>query len=269
MLALDIDSKNLKPPYLIHSDIFKSFGLIKNEYKRLSGKAVPASLHLNLLVNSFGREHLVFPSFNYSFPKDKTFNLKTTQSDVGALTNYLISNSLFDRTETPIFSFLTEIKELLSDSRRPFSKGSVFDYLYSKDGTIIFYGAEISACTYLHYVEDQYGPPLFRYDKKFTGSIVDGEEAKETWVEFHVRPLGLDLDYNWELLYELLLQKNVVHKLAPSVFAICCRDISRIWGEFFTNDQFSILSADSKESVKNHVKQLGRRFLQTDFEVAK
>lgn len=267
MSALDIDSKNLKPPYLIHSDIFKSFGLIKDEYKRLNEKVEPALLHLNLLVKSLGRENLIFPSFNYSFPKDKVFNLKTTQSDVGALTNYLITKSLFERTRTPIFSFLTDIRELLSGSLAPFSKKSVFDYLYLTDGTIVFYGAEISACTYLHYVEDQYGPPLCRYDKKFTGLIVDGEKSEETSVEFHVRPLGLDLDYNWEFLYELLTHENVVHKLAPSVFAIRCKDISRIWGEVFKKNQFSILSVDSQYSVKNHVKQLGRRFQQNDFEV--
>jgi len=108
---------------------------------------------------------------------------------------------------------------------------------------------------------------LFRYDKKFTGLIVNDEESKETGVEFHVRPQGMDLEYNWELLYKLLINENVVHKLAPSVFAIRCRDISRIWGESFKGDQFSILSVGSQETVKAHVKKLGRRFIQNDFEV--
>jgi len=77
----------------------------------------------------------------------------------------------------------------------------------------------------------------------------------------------MDLEYDWELLYELLINENVVHKLAPSVFAIRCRDISRIWGESFKGDQFSILSVGSQETVKAHVKKLGRRFIQNDFEV--
>ena len=118
--------------------------------------------------------------------------------------NYVLENQFLSRTKTPIFSFLTDIKDVLCGHNFPFSTGSVFDFVNNNDGTIVFYGAEISSCTFLHYVENQFGPPVFRYDKKFIGSISDGQTISNTFVEFHARPLGLELDYNWDLLLKLL-----------------------------------------------------------------
>jgi Aminoglycoside 3-N-acetyltransferase len=265
---LDIDLKKFKAPYLVHTDILHSFGLIKEKFQKYGRSVAPSQLHFDLLAATFGKDNLIFPSFNYSFASDKIFDLRRSPSHVGEITNYLISNSIFGRTRTPIFSFLTDIKDLLSGSRFPFSKGSVFDYLYSNDGTIIFYGTDISSCTYLHYVEDQYGPPLFRYDKIFEGVLLDEEESVEKAVEFHVRPLGLGLGYNWGLLFGLLMESQVVHRIAPSVFAVSCRDISQIWGSFYSNDQCLILSESVIDPVREKLKILGRRFLQSDFEVS-
>ena len=267
MSLLDIDLKNLKPPFLVHSDLFNTSGLINELFKKEDKKLEPTILHLKLLMNVFGKDNLIFPSFNYSFPKDKLFDLQRTPSDLGVLPNYIISNDFFKRTKTPIFSFLTNIPELLIHHNRPFSHGSVFDFLYKNDGAVIFYGAEISSCTYLHYVEDQYGPPLFRYEKQFSGLLVDNDAIEETNVEFHVRPLGIDFDYNWDQLFELLSSSNVVKRLGPAVFAVRCKDLSLVWGEYFSKDQFAILSKSTSHSVKNKVNEYGRRFVQSDFEV--
>ena len=87
---LVIDSKKLKPPYLIHSDLLKTFGLIKEEYKNSKGKKCPLEMHFNLLSNLFSKENLIFPSFNYDFPKTKFFDTQLTLSQVGSLTNYIL-----------------------------------------------------------------------------------------------------------------------------------------------------------------------------------
>ena len=166
---LDIDLKNLKPPYLIHSDVFSTFGLIKEEYKSSALKVNPLELHFSLLCELFSRDNIILPSFNYDFPKTKLYDTKLTNSQVGSLTNYVLENELLSRTKTPIFSFLSNISALLSEHNFPFSTGSVFDFLHNNDGTIVFYGAEIFSCTYIHYVENQFGPPVFRYDKRFIG----------------------------------------------------------------------------------------------------
>ena len=263
---LDIDLKNLKPPYLIHSDLFKTFGLIKEVYKETKGQISPLELHFNLLSNLFSKENIILPSFNYDFPRTKFYDTKLTTSQVGSLTNYVLENQFLSRTKTPIFSFLTDIKDVLCGHNFPFSTGSVFDFVNNNDGTIVFYGAEISSCTFLHYVENQFGPPVFRYDKKFIGSISDGQTISNTFVEFHARPLGLELDYNWDLLLKLLEENNVIHKLANNLFAVKAKDLLSVWGNFYTKNQFDILSIQTKDVVINKFNSIGRRFIQKDFE---
>ena len=266
MLLLDIDSKNLKPPYLIHSDLFRAFSFIKEAYKESKEDVNPSELHFDVLCQIFGKENLILPSFNYDFPKSKIYDTKNTSSQVGTLTNYVLENSLLCRTKTPIFSFLTDIPELLLEHSYPFSSGSVFDYLYVNDGSVVFYGTDITSCTYLHFIENQFGPPLFRYDKNFGGTIIDKGIYKDCFVQFHVRPHGMELDYNWNFLYQLLIQKDVVVNLSNNCFAVKARNISRIWGELFVKDPFEILSKESKIIVKTHVDKIGRRLIQSDFE---
>jgi len=264
---LDIDSKNLNPPYLIHSDLFNTFGLIKEEYKKSKVKANPLELHFNLLCKFFSRKNIILPSFNYDFPKTQFYDTKLTISQVGSLTNYVLENELLPRTKTPIFSFLTDISDILNEHNFPFSTGSTFDFIYQNDGTIVFYGSEISSCTFLHYVENQCGPPLFRYDKKFVGSISNNQTVSNTFVEFHTRPLGLELDYNWDLLLKLLVENNAIHSLANKIFAVKAKDLLSVWGNFFTKNQFNILSMQSKDLVFAKFNSIGRRFIQEDFEV--
>ncbi|MDC0074993.1 hypothetical protein OAK17_09095, partial [Alphaproteobacteria bacterium] len=124
---LDIDLKKHKPPYLIHSDVFKTFELIKQAYLLNKNKINQCQIHFELLCNNFGIDNLILPSYNYDFSKTKVFNLTASSSHVGALSNYVISNKLLRRTKTPIFSFLTNIKALTELHSYPFSSGSVFD----------------------------------------------------------------------------------------------------------------------------------------------
>lgn len=263
---LDIDSKNLKPPYLIHSDSFKTFGLIEEEYKSSKIKVNPLELHFNLLCKLFSRNNIILPSFNYDFPKTKLHDTKLTNSQVGSLTNYVLEKQILSRTKTPIFSFLTDIPDILSEHNFPFSTGSTFDFIHKNDGTIVFYGAEICSCTFLHYVENQFGPPVFRYDKKFIGSISDNQTISKTFVEFHVRPLVLRLGYNWNLLLKLLVDNNAIHTLSNNFFAVKAKDLFSIWGNFFIKNQFDILSMQTKDIAYNKFNSNGRRFTQKDFE---
>jgi len=266
--VLDIDLRRHKPPYLVHSDTFRMFGLVRDRYSKSDAQQDLSKLHFDYFCEKFGKDNLVLPSFNYDFPKEKTFDVLKTPSQVGSLTNYVIKNSLLKRTATPIFSFLTNIAELLTENNTPFSRGSVFDRMYQMDGTVIFYGTKIDSCTYLHFVEDQFGPPLFRYQKEFAGQLVDGQSAREIKVEFHVRPMGLDLDYDWDKLNQLLIDSNVVTNLAKGCFAVKVKDLSRVWGDFFKKNQFEILSAETKDSVLGEYQKIGRRFIKSDFEAS-
>jgi aminoglycoside 3-N-acetyltransferase len=263
---LDIDLKNIKPPYLIHSDAFKTFVFIKEAHKSIKAGQDALSLHFNFLCKLFDKSNIILPSFNYDFSKTKIYNVKSTSSQVGSLTNFVLKNNLLQRTKTPIFSFLTNIPDLLIEHNFPFSSGSVFDFIHRNDGSIVFYGTEISSCTFLHFVENQYGPPKYRYDKKLIGTITNDHSTNPTFVEFHVRPFGIKLDYNWNFLFKLLSDKRVIHRLSNNFFVIKARDLSNIWGSYFVKNQFDILSIDTKEIIFKKFISVGRRFIQKDFE---
>lgn len=263
---LDIDLKRLKPPFLVHSDLFRTHRLIRENHNSVKNNSEFAHKHFDFLSHTFGKENLILPSFNYLFPKDRVFDVQDTQSQVGALTNFVLDNQLLKRTKTPIFSFLSNISDLINDHNKPFSKGSVFDFINQNDGTIVFYGTSILSCTFLHYIENQCGPPLYRYDKKFSGVIIDNALPSQTHVEFHVRPSGLNIDYNWAMLFDLLKSEGVIHDLGFRVLAVKARDLIDTWGDVFLVDQFSFLSQETKGAVKQKFNQLGRRFVKKDFE---
>lgn len=266
MWKLDIDLKNLKPPYLIHSDLFRMY---KNPWLRSNSNATSGymSRHLKFLEKNFGVNNLIIPSFNYDFSKKNLYDIELDKSHTGALSNFIMDNNLLKRSKTPIFSFLTNIEELLCTQELPFSCGSTFDYLYNNDGAIVFYGAPISSCTYLHFIEDQFGPPMYRYDKCFSGDVISSNKTERVKVRFHVRPSKLKIDYDWDYLFSLLEAQQVLVKFSPDFFAVRAKDLSMIWGNQFSRDQYSILSFSCRREVTAEIELAGRRFIQKDFEL--
>jgi len=90
--------------------------------------------------------------------------------------------------------------------------------------------------------------------------------SNDVSVKFHVRPLGLDLDYNWDFLFGILRENNVVVDLGINFFGIKVRDISNIWGEVIKEAPTKILSKECANEVQNKLDTIGRRYLISDFE---
>lgn len=265
---LEIPVGKIQPPFLIHSDLFKSFHLIKNIYLQNRAEADPFLLHFDLLCGVFGRDNIILPAFNYDFPTTRCFDVESSPSQVGALTEYVLNKHLLKRTETPIFSFLTNTMQTEGVSHFPFGAGSVFETVFEQGGTVVFYGAGIEACTYLHFVEQQFGPPVYRYDKRFEGVVVGQGRVRDVSVEMHVRPRGVALDYDWPFLLALLRDQAVIVNLAERCFAVRAQDLSNIWGAQLRSDPFSVLSAQTRPALRAQYEQLGRRFQLADFEEA-
>lgn len=259
---MKISSKlDLKPPFLVHSDVFNARRYISyNENENIR------ELHIKFLSNSFGVDNLVFPAFNYDFPKTKIFDVQNDPVQVGSLPQYLLDSQKYFRTETPVFSFLSKSANLPTTNMAPFSTGSVFDCLYQSDGTILFYGADISSCTYLHFIESQIGGVPYRYNKMFNGTIINQEKTRHATVVFHVRPLGYDFTYNWDYLVALLNNVNKIYKLGTNFFAIKARDLSEIWGTAFAENTFQCLDLQMRDPVMKKIKELGRAIHITDCE---
>ena len=264
-----IGLNNCNPPFLVHSDIFRTVDLVRKQLGASRDLSQVLRAHVAHLENWFGVGDLIFPTFNYDFPKSKVFDIEKTDSQVGSLTNYVRSLGDYYRTTTPVYSFAINRIRPKTYSNTPFGKGSLFDDLYEEDGTIVFYGTGINRCTYLHYVESQNGPPRYRYDKSFRGTLIANGTHMGCEVLFHVRPLDINWGYDWGELERILIDAGVIISLGRNMFAVKARDLSEIWGDRIRANDLSILSDDCRVDVESRLSNLGRRFILTDFEQAK
>ena len=86
-----IDLKKCNPPFLVHSDIFRTARLIRKGLIKNPKKKHILHAHISYLENLFGAGNLIFPTYNYDFAKLKVFDVKNSESHVGVLTNYVLN----------------------------------------------------------------------------------------------------------------------------------------------------------------------------------
>ena len=261
--------KGLNPPYFFHCALSK-VELINLGTERLSRTAF-IEAHLHSIENKFGRENLIFPSFNFDFKETGEFRPQSDDTFVGALSNHLIGKEGFHRSHTPFFSCISPNNEFVKNyvnrsSYEPFSENSIFGDLYKSDGSIILYGVNFPELTFIHFIEHSKGPPKFRYDKSYQGQVITDSTIKDVEVTFHVRPLGMNFDYDWQEIERTAQNADAVVDLAPNVLGISAKSYAEIIGNLGSRDEFSLLDEPTRKQVAAKYEQLGRRFEISDFE---
>lgn len=187
---------------LIHSSI-------KRTLKRNSEKGVfltPEDI-LNSFLEAVGDSGtLVFPLFNFDFTKKVAFDIRTTPSHMGALTEAARKHPSAIRTGHPIYSFAVigarsdEFKGI--DNFSGYGSDSPFAVLHKIEGKIAVLDLpDQNSMTFYHYVEEMHNVD-YRYHKVFNGSYTDAsgyERPKdyglfvrdiEKGVQTHVNPTG-------------------------------------------------------------------------------
>ncbi len=137
---------------------------------------------------------VIMPAFSYSFCKNEIYDLKSTRSTVGTLTEHFRKQPDVDRTLHPIFSVAVRGKcrdDVLDISKDSFDSESVFGKLHRMKGKLLFLGAPFQSCTYLHYIEQKFGVP-YRFIKTFKGEIHDGVRTYKDECTFFVRDMEKD-----------------------------------------------------------------------------
>ena len=268
-MAHKLKLNGLKPPYFFHC------ALSKVKLDDLSGEQLTRSdfieAHLHSIENIFGRENLIFPSFNFDFKETGEYRPQEDGTFVGALSNHLIGKDGFYRSHTPFFSCISPNRELIKNyvnctHYHPFSEESVFGDLYHSHGSIILYGTDVPAATFYHFISHFAGPPIFRYDKRFKGKVITDSTVKDVEVTFHVRPLGLNLEYDWQKVERILKKAGALVKLAPNIIGISARFYTELIGILDSRDDFPLLDEPTRKIVAKNYSQLGRRFVLSDFE---
>lgn len=192
---------------LIHSNLQRTLKRFLLQKKRITPETVLDSF----LTVAGNTGTVLFPLFNFDFPKGTPFDFRNTPSQMGALTEAARNYPGAVRTGHPIYSFAVigalagEFKGLNNISA--YGIDSPFGMLRKLDGKIASLNLpDQSSMTFYHHVEEMNNVP-YRYHKSFTGEYTDAHGTKEqrTYTMFvrnieagvltHVNPAG---DLLWQ-----------------------------------------------------------------------
>lgn len=138
---------------------------------------------------------LVIPTFSYSFTKGESFDVASTPSAVGMVSERFRVRPGVRRTSDPIFSVACSgprAEELCAiPVKECFGSESVFAALHRMNACIVDLGCSLSrGGTFVHYVETMHGVD-YRYKKEFSGTgITPDGHTTHTSVIYNVRDLN-------------------------------------------------------------------------------
>jgi aminoglycoside 3-N-acetyltransferase len=159
---------------LVHS-AYKAFGGVEG------GPQMVVDVLLELLT---AQGTLIMPTFNFDFNKGQPWDVRTTPSQMGVLTELVRNDPRAKRVFHPIYSFaiIGKYADELTRERykSSYERKSIFGKLRDLDGKIMIIGLEYNnSLTFVHHVEEMEGAS-YRYMKAFTGPVTDWDGTTST-----------------------------------------------------------------------------------------
>ena len=215
---------------LIHSNIKRTLV----EYRRNEVQISPEDILKSFLDVIGSKGTLVLPLFNFDFTKGVPFDIRTSESQMGALTEMGRKYPGAVRTGHPIYSFAViggKSSEFAGiDNVSGYSEESPFGVLKGLDGKIGSLDLEDqNSMTFYHHVEEVKRVD-YRYFTSFTRDYTDvsGETEKKEY-KLYVRDIerGVMTDVNpaGELMWKAGLYKGFRPKEGPGLRLVSARDM--------------------------------------------
>jgi aminoglycoside 3-N-acetyltransferase len=192
---------------LLHSSISRTMRRARGVDSKFSVEGL-----LQSFLQAVGAEGtLLLPLFNFDFCSGAGFDIRTTPSTMGALTEVARNDSRFQRTKHPIYSFavcgplassfvsLTNTSALADDGP--------FGLLRRVNGKIAVLDLDDqNSMTMYHHIEEVLGVS-YRYHKRFDGEYVDAlgnstTKSFELFVWDEVQGIRTDVNRAGELLWQ-------------------------------------------------------------------
>lgn len=258
-------------PMFVHSDIGRGMIAAKRAGAKINPRAVQRSL-IDFLAAQVddGTNDLIFPAFNYEYGSKRVFHVESDPVQVGALPEWMRQQGEMRRTHFPFFSVLSVCDlGLKTDGQiNPFGDASAFQWLVDHDATLVLLGAPLRTLTFIHYVEEMSGGPIYRYDKSFPGHIVSGGLTVPCSFSMHVRPKDVHLDYDWPGIEADLRARGLLHfsDTAPGLQWLNARELLEYWGNQIAADPFHLLDAPSRAFFTKATEGGRNRVRKEDFE---
>jgi aminoglycoside 3-N-acetyltransferase len=152
--------------------------LVHSSYKSLGAVDGGPQIVINALEAVLGEDGtLIMPTFNFDFNKGQPWDVRSTPSKMGVLTEMVRMDPRAKRVFHPFYSFaiLGKHAEMLGSLRykSSYERNSVFGKLRDLDGKIMVIGLSYNdSMTFFHHIEQMEGVD-YRFLKQFTGEVTD------------------------------------------------------------------------------------------------
>ena len=170
--------------------------LVHSAYKSFGGVEGGPQVVIDALLDVLGPEGtLIMPTFNFDFNKGQSWDVRTTPSQMGVLTELVRNDPRAKRVFHPIYSFSIIGKYAAELTRERYKscyeRKSVFGRLRDLDAKIMIVGLDYThSFTFVHHVEEMEGVG-YRYKKAFTGQVTD-ENGQTTTDTFYMMVRDID-----------------------------------------------------------------------------
>tara|TARA_X000000368_G_C23051294_1_gene721529 strand:- start:476 stop:1234 length:759 start_codon:yes stop_codon:yes gene_type:complete len=193
---------------IIHSNIAGIFQFYKKNKKDT------CDVFISYLKKYIGKKGVVvIPAYNYKFTKMKDFNVRTSASEVGFFSNYLLKKHWRKRTLDPIFSHIIFGKINNFDHKKinyeAFGVNSIFSILKENNFKIICFCCPTNTMTFLHYLEYLFDVP-YRYIKNFKGMLINQKFKTEINYKYNVGKKSSNYSIQEHKTNKLINQKDFI-----------------------------------------------------------
>lgn len=190
--------------------------LVHSSYKSLGEVEGGPETVVRALEAALGAEGtLIMPTFNFDFNKGEAWDVRTTPSKMGVLTELVRADPRAKRVFHPFYSFaiLGKHAEMLGSLRykSSYERNSVFGKLRDLDGKIMVIGLSYTnSMTFFHHIEQMEGMD-YRFLKQFTGEVTDwdGRTYTDTF-EMLVRDIDKGVITEVDPMGELMEKAGVI-----------------------------------------------------------
>lgn len=229
---------------VLHSGLWR-FGHLLRPFSKVT---------LNQLIEAFlevvgPNRTLLIPAYTGTyFPRHRCFDTVRTPPETGLLAKLASKNRVFNRTRSPMNSYLVkgpESEKILSaPCSTAWGKESIMSLLAERNGRFVIIG-EVwhESCSYYHHAEELIGVP-YRYYKCFQGELYeDGFKIGNCQEVMFVKSLRAQIDDLYVGPEEELKKRNLVKQSdAPfTVESALIGDITNVTCELLTDDPFMFI----------------------------
>ena len=188
--------------------------------------------------------NIIVYSFFWEFFKTGIFDYDNSKSSSGSLSNYLLKNNEFKRTDHPVYSILVwgkNKKEIIKiNHNNCFSKDSPFGYLLKKNSKLLFIDIDFkkTGFPFFHLAEQEVGVH-YRFFKVFSGIRIKNKKKKKVSFSMYVRKKNYKILTYYSLETENILKKiNAFKKLKVFNSEFTLLDLKKLYR--LTIDQLKI-----------------------------